>query len=201
MLTFSGEGDGKNCKKNDDVSGGEKVHVSRSDCCYSSAQSISGYSFGISIPFKHQELEERQKLLASNDTDREEYDDNTQITVLESGEHEIAWSSDEDDDNDSTNDKPKEDDKSTSNFKYLTWFLYFCFWATCYMIAIELKFGMVYLLFSALFGIYFNTRTEPKRKREISAYSVFNENCKPIEGSISPEQFERELRYGPASVR
>lgn len=68
------------------------------------------------------------------------------------------------------------------------------------MIAIELKFGIVFLLFSALFGIYFNTRTEPKAKNEISAYSVFNENCKSIKGTLTAEQFEREIRYGPTSI-
>lgn len=84
---------------------------------------------------------------------------------------------------------------------YFTYILYFCFWATCWMIAIELKFGMVFLLLSALFGIYFNTRTEPRRKHEMSAYSVFNENCESIDGTLKAEQFEREIRYGPASVR
>lgn len=69
------------------------------------------------------------------------------------------------------------------------------------MIAIELKFGMVFLLFSALFGIYFNTRTDPKRKNEISAYSVFNENCESIDGTLKAEQFEQEIRYGPMGVR
>lgn len=88
-----------------------------------------------------------------------------------------------------------------SRLTYFTYILYFCFWATCWMIAIELKFGIVYLLFSALFGIYFNTRTEPKRKNEISAYSVFNANCESIDGTLKAEQFEREIRYGPMTVR
>lgn len=69
------------------------------------------------------------------------------------------------------------------------------------MIAIELKFGTVFLLFSALFGIYFNTRTTPRKRNEISAYSVFNDNCQSIDGTLKAEQFEREIRYGPASVR
>lgn len=69
------------------------------------------------------------------------------------------------------------------------------------MIAIELKFGIVYLLFSAIFGIYFNTRTGPKQKNEISAYSVFNENCQSIKGTLTAEQFEREIRYGPTTVK
>lgn len=88
-----------------------------------------------------------------------------------------------------------------SRLTYFTYILYFCFWTTCWMIAIELKFGIVFLLFSALFGIYFNTRTGPRQKNEISAYSVFNENCEAIDGTLNAEQFEREIRYGPMTVR
>lgn len=85
--------------------------------------------------------------------------------------------------------------------KYTLWVVYFFFWATCYAIAIELKFGLVFLMFSALFGIYFNTRTTPKKRHEVSAYSVFNRDCKAIDGSIKAEQFENEIRHGFSSVR
>lgn len=97
----------------------------------------------------------------------------------------------------------EEEEKTPQNkwLKYGMWVLYFLFWATCYAIAIELKFGMVFLLFSALFGIYFNTRTRPRRKNEMSPYSVFNEGCESIDGTLKAEQFEREIRYGSASVR
>ncbi|XP_055852149.1 SAYSvFN domain-containing protein 1 [Episyrphus balteatus] len=78
---------------------------------------------------------------------------------------------------------------------------YFLFWATCFVIAIELQFGIVFLMFSALLGIYFNTRTGPKPKHEPSAYSVFNKNCESIDGTLKAEQFEREIRYGSSSVR
>lgn len=78
---------------------------------------------------------------------------------------------------------------------------YFLFWATCFVIAVELQFGIVFLMFSALLGIYFNTRTGPKSKHEPSAYSVFNKNCEAIDGTLNAEQFEREIRYGSNSVR
>ncbi|XP_055300976.1 uncharacterized protein LOC129567748 [Sitodiplosis mosellana] len=87
-----------------------------------------------------------------------------------------------------------------SKMKYIMYGLWFCFWATCWMIAIEMKFGIVYLLFSALFGIYFNTRTGPRREGEISAYSVFNENCESIQGTLKGEQLEREMIYGPLAA-
>lgn len=92
------------------------------------------------------------------------------------------------------------DQSEGSKMKYIVYGLWFCFWATCWMIAIEMKFGIVFLLFSALFGIYFNTRTGPRRKGEISAYSVFNENCESIQGTLKGEQLEREMIYGPLAA-
>ncbi|XP_062536016.1 uncharacterized protein LOC134205105 [Armigeres subalbatus] len=88
------------------------------------------------------------------------------------------------------------DSKSTkpsrSYLTYITYLVYFLFWVTLYAIAIELRFGVVFLMLSALVGIYFNTRTE-KTPGEISAYSVFNENCESIDGTLKAEQFEREI--------
>ncbi|KAK7788563.1 hypothetical protein R5R35_011752 [Gryllus longicercus] len=74
------------------------------------------------------------------------------------------------------------------------------FWLTVYAIAIHFEFGAVYFVVSLLFFIWKNTRTGPKKKNEISAYSVFNPNCEAIDGTLKAEQFEREIRYGPASV-
>lgn len=56
-------------------------------------------------------------------------------------------------------------------------------------------------MFSALFAIYFNTRTGPKDPNEISAYSVFNKDLHSIDGTLKGEQFDKEIRYGPTSVR
>lgn len=91
--------------------------------------------------------------------------------------------------------------KNKTWLTYITYCLYFLFWATCYVIAIELKFGTVYFLLSALFGVYFNTRTGPKHQNEISAYSVFNKDCHSIDGTLNAEQFEREIRYGPTGLK
>ncbi|XP_037951356.1 uncharacterized protein LOC119682080 [Teleopsis dalmanni] len=80
-------------------------------------------------------------------------------------------------------------------FKYFKIIVYILFWVTLYAIAIELGFGIVFLIISALVGMYLNTRTSPKHSKELSAYSVFNENCKGIEGSLTAAQFEREMGY------
>ncbi|XP_052867688.1 SAYSvFN domain-containing protein 1 [Anopheles cruzii] len=93
-------------------------------------------------------------------------------------------------------DAPPEEEESMprprSLLTYLTYLVYFLFWVTLYAIAIELRFGVVFLMLSALLGIYFNTRTK-KSPGEISAYSVFNKNCEAIDGTLKAEQFEREI--------
>lgn len=47
--------------------------------------------------------------------------------------------------------------------------------------------------------MFWNTRK--KKPGEISAYSVFNEGCESIDGTLKAEQFEREIRYGAGSVK
>uniref|UniRef100_A0A182JCB4 Uncharacterized protein n=1 Tax=Anopheles atroparvus TaxID=41427 RepID=A0A182JCB4_ANOAO len=89
-------------------------------------------------------------------------------------------------------DQPEPQVKPRSLLTYVTYLVYFLFWATMYAIAIELRFGVVFLMLSALFGIYFNTRTK-RAPGEISAYSVFNKNCEAIDGTLKAEQFEREI--------
>lgn len=92
---------------------------------------------------------------------------------------------------------------NTCKFSYLdvvTYFLYFVLWVTLFAIFIKLQFGLVFLVISALLGIYLNTRTGPKKKDEVSAYSVFNKDCESIDGTLKAEQFEREIRFGSAAV-
>ena len=75
-------------------------------------------------------------------------------------------------------------------------------WVLVWGFFIEVEFGLVYLVTSGLVFIVVSLRGGRKRVLgELSAYSVFNENFETIEGTLSPEQFERELRYGPSSVR
>lgn len=94
-----------------------------------------------------------------------------------------------------------EESKESWRYFIIKWSIYFIIWVTTYIIFLKLQFGAVFFVLSLLIGIYLNTRTRPRRKGEVSAYSVFNENCTSIEGTLKPEQFEREIRYGPGSVR
>lgn len=81
------------------------------------------------------------------------------------------------------------------------WAVYSLVWLTLFAIFLKLQFGAVFFTLSCLVGIYLNTRTRPKKEGEVSAYSVFNENCVSIDGTLKAEQFEREIRYGAGSVR
>lgn len=48
-------------------------------------------------------------------------------------------------------------------------------------------------MLSLLVGICVNTRVKPKGKKEVSAYSVFNDNCEAIDGTFKAEMFEKQL--------
>lgn len=135
--------------------------------------------------FHFQTENKKPKQAQSDESDSEEEEDTESLAGFTSTE----------DETDEVVAKKKESqaDTDSKKFQYFLYVVFFLFWVTCYAIAIELQFGTVYLLFSALFGIYFNTRTGPKKKKEISAYSVFNKNCEAIDGTIKPEQFEREM--------
>ncbi|XP_075153210.1 SAYSVFN motif domain containing 1 [Haematobia irritans] len=86
------------------------------------------------------------------------------------------------------------EDASNDKFlKYTLRVVLLAFWITLYIIAIELQFGIVYLIISALVAIYLNTRTGPKKSNEVSAYSVFNKDFRSIDGTLKAEQFEREI--------
>ncbi|XP_077973978.1 SAYSvFN domain-containing protein 1-like [Styela clava] len=79
-------------------------------------------------------------------------------------------------------------------------FLKVLLWLILYMLFLELEFGMVFLLLSGFYFIYSNTRTRSRLENEPSAYSVFNPNCQRLQGSLTAEQFESEIRYGSGSV-
>lgn len=74
--------------------------------------------------------------------------------------------------------------------------LYTTLWLTLFGLAVYAEFGFVFVILSGFGLIWFNTRTGPKRRGEISAYSVFNPNCAPIDGTLDARQFESEIRGG-----
>ena len=74
-------------------------------------------------------------------------------------------------------------------------------WILLWGFFIEVGFGAVYFVTSLLFFIVVSLRGSRRKPWEPSAYSVFNPNFETIQGTLTAEQFERELRYGPASVK
>uniref|UniRef100_A0A1B6DY18 SAYSvFN domain-containing protein n=1 Tax=Clastoptera arizonana TaxID=38151 RepID=A0A1B6DY18_9HEMI len=113
------------------------------------------------------------------------------ITIENSNDENKPTSTEENDKEDSIDNIELCDSFSWSNF-----LLYASLWAILYSLAIYVEFGAVYFVISILFIIYYNTRTGPKERGELSAYSVFNQNCESIKGTLKAEQFEQELRYG-----
>lgn len=92
------------------------------------------------------------------------------------------------------------DQSQCTMLRIVTYLLYFLLWGTLYIIAIQYEFGAVYFILSTLIFICLNTRSKPKKSGELSAYSVFNPNCKAIEGTLDASQFEREIRYGIGNI-
>ncbi|XP_012285362.1 SAYSvFN domain-containing protein 1 [Orussus abietinus] len=95
-------------------------------------------------------------------------------------------------------------DSMPSESRTIAWIFYLLYtllWTTLYAIALKFEFGAVYFVSSSLVLMWRNMRSGPKKKGEVSAYSVFNPNCEAIDGTLKAEQFEREIRYGAMTVR
>ncbi len=69
-------------------------------------------------------------------------------------------------------------------------------WVVLFLLSLELELGAIFVLVSAFYLIFTNFRTGQRKPWEPSAYSVFNPGCEAIDGSLKPEQFEKEIRYG-----
>lgn len=74
-------------------------------------------------------------------------------------------------------------------------------WLILWRFFIEVEFGIVFVVTSALYFLYTSLWGSRRKPWEPSAYSVFNKDCEAIDGTLSADQFERELRLGPAAVR
>ena len=75
------------------------------------------------------------------------------------------------------------------------------FWLLLWGFFIQIEFGTVFLFLSMFYWMYCSMKEGTRKPWEPSAYSVFNENCEAIEGTLSAEQFERELKFGAGAVR
>nr|CAH7718648.1 unnamed protein product [Callosobruchus chinensis] len=154
---------------------------------------------------RKQRAEERERMLNNMKSFLSSYTPNTKTTDLENQEaaEKLCNSNNETkpDPEPATICDNSDTEKGNIVLKSVYYILCCSLWSILYVIFIKLQFGTVYLIVSCLIGMYLNTRTKPKAPGEVSAYSVFNENCESIDGTLKAEQFEREIRYGPSSVR
>eukprot|EP00116_Pleurobrachia_bachei_P014470 sb/3474732/ len=63
------------------------------------------------------------------------------------------------------------------------------------------EFGSVYFLASIPVAVWFSMEEWKRGPGELSAYSVFNKNMERLDGQFTSEQWEKELRYGAASLQ
>ena len=85
----------------------------------------------------------------------------------------------------------------------LPWFILFLkvlFWILLWGFFIQIEFGTVFFFLSMFYWVYSSTQANTRKPWEPSAYSVFNENCEAIDGTLNAEQFERELKFGAGAV-
>ena len=73
-------------------------------------------------------------------------------------------------------------------------------WCLLQALFIEIEFGIIFFIASCLFFMVASLRGSKRKANELSAYSVFNKNFERIEGTLTAEQFDKEIRHGPASV-
>lgn len=69
-------------------------------------------------------------------------------------------------------------------------------WICLFSYSVYIEFGAIFFIFSCFYVIWTNTRTRLRKPNEVSAYSVFNPNCEPIEGTLDAKKLESEMIYG-----
>ena len=79
-------------------------------------------------------------------------------------------------------------------------FLKIVLWCCCFGFFVQIGFGSVFFVLSLFYFMYISMKSDTRRSWEPSAYSVFNENCEAIDGTLSGEQFDKELKFGAGSV-
>lgn len=100
----------------------------------------------------------------------------------------------------SLHDNGKSNIPTTSCYWWSLFGLKFIFWCILQVLFVELEFGVVFFVGSCIFFIVYSLKGSRRDPSRLSAYSIFNSNFERIEGTLTAEQFEKEIRHGPASV-
>lgn len=69
-------------------------------------------------------------------------------------------------------------------------------WALLMTLAVVVQFGAVFFVASVFYLILTNLRDRPRKRGELSAYSVFNPNVESIAGTVTAGDLEKQLQYG-----
>ncbi len=92
------------------------------------------------------------------------------------------------------------DTTSMTNNGWVLFSLKCLLWCILQALFIEIEFGVIFFIASCLFFMVVSLKGSRRKPNELSAYSVFNKNFERIEGTLTAEQFDKEIRHGPASV-
>ena len=68
-------------------------------------------------------------------------------------------------------------------------------WLALFGAFVYAQFGVPFLILSLFYVMWASLRGSRRRPGEPSAYSVFNEGCEAIDGTLKAEQFDRELTF------
>lgn len=120
----------------------------------------------------------------------------TKVLLSYSANKSLVDTDDSDSDVSTINDESTKESKKSNKRLYFIIIIFLCWAAVQYWMIAVAGFGAVFFAVSALFAIYFNTSNRNKKPNILSAYSVFNPQCTPIQGSADPKQLEREIMFG-----
>ena len=95
--------------------------------------------------------------------------------------------------------EPVEDEEPPTEGRTLTSWqrlaLHSSLWLALLGAFVYFGFGTLFLLLSLFYLMWASLRGSRRRPWEPSAYSVFNEGCEAIDGTLKAEQFDREIRF------
>mmetsp|Transcript_39362 Transcript_39362/g.40099 ORF Transcript_39362/g.40099 Transcript_39362/m.40099 type:complete len:199 (+) Transcript_39362:143-739(+) len=78
--------------------------------------------------------------------------------------------------------------------KMNTW-LYIILWTGIFSIMHRYEWGSLWVILSLFGAVFLNLGTRKEGESELSAYSVFNKGCQRLLGTMTVEQFEREILH------
>eukprot|EP00088_Acartia_fossae_P004851 TRINITY_DN12094_c0_g1_i9.p1 TRINITY_DN12094_c0_g1~~TRINITY_DN12094_c0_g1_i9.p1 ORF type:complete len:173 (-),score=28.26 TRINITY_DN12094_c0_g1_i9:136-654(-) len=135
--------------------------------------------------FSLQWLKELLTASPSPETITEDYNSDTNLN-----------SEDKDTSHEADIDHSENNGDSVKDEGYMSWYFFIIkllLWLVLQAIFVELEFGAVFFIISGFYLMF--TNMGRRRQGEASAYSVFNPNCESIDGTLTAQQFENEIRH------